>query len=327
MRIGWIDALRGFAMIVVVFSHALGVAWRLADPGVPGIVGDISLFFLPFRMPTLMVLSGWMLSRSLARGAVRYADGKVRSLVWPYLVWILVYWVVSSDEAWRSPTGWLAASWLWFIFYLAIYYAVAPLLVRLPALAVPLLLWAASVLAPGGGWTNLLLYGGFFFAGHAAWVHRARLRRIDRPWVLVSVALVAILFGIGVVLGPASPLVPFEYRVDWVLLIPFTLCGIAAFVLAARRIPDRRTGALRFIGRNSVVVYVVHYPLQLALADWMQDEGVTDWRLILLAAFALPMLVSVGLAFARRFAAVDALFVMPRVLPRRSPGTSSATPA
>ena len=53
-RIGWIDALRGFTMILVVFSHVELFTFEL-DP--PLFVNEV---FISFRMPLFFFISGFI---------------------------------------------------------------------------------------------------------------------------------------------------------------------------------------------------------------------------------------------------------------------------
>ena len=69
-RVGWLDSLRGVAILLVVVLHA-GEALRVAVGPTPGL-DQVNLFLEPFRMPVLMFLSGFLLPQSLAGRTFRH---------------------------------------------------------------------------------------------------------------------------------------------------------------------------------------------------------------------------------------------------------------
>ena len=70
-RIGWMDTLRGMAIILVIFDHALYHATLNSD-SVPEWIATLSLIFNPLRMPLMVFLSGMLLSPS----AVHWSSGR-----------------------------------------------------------------------------------------------------------------------------------------------------------------------------------------------------------------------------------------------------------
>jgi uncharacterized membrane protein YcfT len=311
-RHGWIDALRGGAIVLVVVLHASSLPAQLSGVEAPTALVAVSAIALPFRMPLLMLLSGMLLGRALGKPPARYALGKLRTLVWPYLLWTAIYFaVVAGVETVPPWQEWIATSWLWFIFFLAVYYAVAPAIARLPAGLVPLLLWAGSAVVTDPRWTDLLLYGGYFFAGHAVWQHRASLRR----WSGGGMLTVGLISAAGLALASvlretgAAPGVPVDR--DVLPLIPVTLAGIAGIALVARRVPDAWTRPLRAVGRHSVVFYVAHFPVQIAVTQLLAEQGVTAWSAHIGLGVAFGFTAGALLVVLRRHAVVDALFVLP----------------
>ncbi|PPG05031.1 hypothetical protein C5E06_03935 [Pseudoclavibacter sp. RFBI5] len=356
----WMDLLRGSAILLVILFHASALPVILIFVPPTEFVADLNTFFGPYRMSMLLVLSGMLLGRSLSKPAGVYYVSKVRTIVWPYLVWAVIYWLVSGQEEWMDPSAWIATSWLWFLFFLAIYYAAAPLLARVrgPLFAiVPVVLWSLSVLLPDGDLTNLAYYGGFFFAGHFVATWRATFTRFETiPWMLGLLAIAvtfslllvaqdhAYYFGLGSHLG-VSPGGPGELvdaldgpTIDnptgevagadngtvidrlSVLWIPVVLAGIAGIIMWVRRVTGALEGRgadaakwLQYIGRNSVVFYVVHYPTQIWITFRLGEAGVVDSNTTFWACTLGALGMSYLACWLRRFRLFDAFFVFPKL--------------
>ncbi len=354
----WMDLVRGAAILLVVTFHASAIPIFLAGVDPTSVINDLNTLFAPYRMSTLLLLSGMLLGRSLAKTGPTYYTGKLRTLVWPYLLWGTVYWLVTMQDGWTDPSNWIALSWLWFIFYLAIYYLAAPLLTRIrgPWFAlVPLTLWGLSAalstngIGPSGMWGDLAYYGGFFFAGHLVAQHRHQLARIE-SWPLL-IACTAIAGGFGTLLigqtrgtyfgldgalqwisgttstapgdgslTAATRLID-RYELVW---IPVVLAGVAAIMMITRRLTGTQRGLdgdsarwLQYIGRNSVVFYVVHYPAQIMITSWLGDWGMRDPTWMLIINTIVAMSLSYLFCWLRRWPAGDAVFVFPKPRPRR----------
>ena len=72
LRMTWMDLVRGGAIVLVVFWHAASVPDQLLDGAEPGYyVRKLNAALGPFRIPTLLVLSGLLVERSLAKGTWR----------------------------------------------------------------------------------------------------------------------------------------------------------------------------------------------------------------------------------------------------------------
>lgn len=325
MRHTWMDSVRGVAILLIILLHAAALPELMVGVGQPQWVHDVNTFFVPFRMPTLVLLSGMLLERSLAKPLPLYYLSKVRALVWPYLVWATIYWIVSGQDGWLHWQGWIATSWLWFIFYLAVYYAVAPLVRKVPPVLVFAACWLGSVFAPNGAWTELLFYGGFFFAGHAIWSARERLRRFDTLDYALAAAIIGLSFSVVHLIESHGRVLALPLHRDWLVFVPFTLAGMMAILFFARLIPDAWTAGLRYIGRNSVIFYVLHYPIQLIILRVLSENWIWDWWIYLLLGIAVPLALGLVLASLRyRVPLIDAFFVMPTF--RRGPRKSDRHP-
>jgi peptidoglycan/LPS O-acetylase OafA/YrhL len=259
-----------------------------------------------------MFLSGMLLPRSLSKPLTTYYYGKIRLVAWPWLIWTMAYHVVNG-HAWLlvHPTAYVARGYMWYLFFLCVYYFVAPALRRVPPLVPPLVLLAVSfALQPAGSLLHRMAYFAvFFFTG--AWVARAGshlLPRLTRPGLLLVLAVPA------VALAVASALVDLAYVS---LLVPASIAGVVVAVGVAGRLPDGSTRWLRFVGRNSIVYYVAHYPVMIGALWLVKAAGWSG-----LAAVPILMVAGLGvttaLAHWRESPAVRWMFEMPRFWPTRA---------
>ncbi len=311
-RIHWMDSVRGTAILLLLLWHASAVP-EMYGAEMPEAIRAVNAFFLPFRMPTLMLLSGMLLAKSLSKPLPTYYAGKFAMILWPYVVWVLIAKATFLDiegMPWWHWRAWYATSYLWFLFFIGVYYLVAPAFRRLPGW-VPVATAAilGLVLPYGTTEQRMAYFAVFFFAG--AWLtrHRGVLDTMTRWRVAGPLAVAAAGFGVAAALWTD----PLQYAV-WGA--PFSLAGslfLAALYGSLER-GRRRLGALRFAGRSSLVYYVSHFPVMAVISEALL--GVLPPLLI--AAINLLAALAVGtlLAFAKERMPVCWLFRAPRPLTR-----------
>lgn len=289
----WMDAVRGTAILLLLVWHASAVP-TMYDVAMPEVVRSANAFFLPFRMPTLMLLSGMLLARSLRKPLPRYLAGKFSMVLWPYVAWVVIAELTFLDQPgipWWHWHAWYATSYLWFLFFIGVYYAAAPLLMRLPAWIPIAAATLGGVLLEAGTMEQRMGYFAiFFFTGSLLASRPGLIDHLTRPGVTALLAVPAVAFGALSVAFPE----PLHYAA-WGA--PLSIVGALALIgLFSRSSRGPVTRAMEFLGRSSIVFYVSHFPVMALLSQTpLAELGFLPLTAANLAAAAL-----VGSALARR---------------------------
>lgn len=308
-RLAWMDVLRGTAVLLVLVFHSASLL-RYADLPVPRSAELLDAAVAPFRIPLLVLLSGTLLPRSVAKGSRDYLVGKWRAIAWPYLLWTAVYAVLTwpggaGPLTWYLPGLLRGGTYLWYLFFLLVFYVVALPLRRVPRLPAALGLLLVSELLPDG--TKYLerpcYLMALFLVGWWIADDPARLRAVLSSHRVLAVAAVllvpAVLWAPDGGYGPRS--------------IVATLAGAClAAALAARCGGAQLLRPLRFVGRNSVVFYVVHFPVIYVVVHVAAALGEFPAPVVQPVALVAAVVAASALASARpRWRGVEWLFTAP----------------
>lgn len=251
------DLLRGGAVVLVVIFHAA------TAPGVPDTLHVFNDAVGSLRLGALFLASGLLLDRSLAKGTRRYAEGKARRIVWPYLLWSglvmlpLLGWSRGQDLAWwLFPRG----SHTWFLSALAAIYVIAWLTRRIPPGWTALGLLVVSQLVDRGASDvmpfvhEVSWWGTFFMLGAVLARHADAV--LDAPvWVFSIGAGLTLLWSTLNVLPVSTP-------GKTPLSALMTAIGIGTVVWVLHRLPGVWPVTLiERLGQRSIVTYLVHLPV------------------------------------------------------------------
>lgn len=265
-RYRFMDLLRGGAVLLVVLHHAATIG------GIPSAVHLFNDAVGTYRLPALFLASGLLLSRSLAKGPKRYWSGKLRHLIWPYLVWTVLMLSMLGWSRGLDPVWWIypRGSHTWFLFALAVLYALGSLTRYVPPGWLVLGCLVASQLIDRGAFPAARLvhdvtwYGVFFFLG-AVLARHIRAVVSAPAWVFALGASITLLWT-GLTVSSTPP------AAKSVLAAVMTSIGIVTIVWALSRLPVARPlGMLEGVGRRSIVTYLVHLPVMKFAAvhlDW-----------------------------------------------------------
>src|SRR5215204_4816234 len=265
-RVDWVDYAKGFCIVMVVMMHStLGVEAAL---GREGWLHEAVAFAKPFRMPDFFLISGLFLARVIDRDWRTYVDRKVVHFAYFYVMWVTIQFAVKApglavEQGWAGVGVLYLESFiqpfgtLWFIYLLPIFFVVvklmrgvSPVIVWLIAAALEIApIETGSVIIDEFASRFVYFYTGYVFAPHiftlAAHVQRRPALALAG---LVTWALVNHVF---VVKGLAD--LP-------VLSLALGVLGATAVVsVSALMATVDLFAALRYCGRNSIVIYLAFF--------------------------------------------------------------------
>lgn len=328
------DIVRGEMILLVVLYHATTRVTRYDADALPWLT-DFNNFWEPFRMPTLVFLSGMLLSRSLAKPRGAYVSGKLRNLLWPYVVWSVVFILLLAATGAGKDQDSLAgqllgiatgtATYLWFLSFLFAFYMISLFVPQKARLVlIPVLLIIAAPFNYIDGFYQLykfLFMLAFFWAGDAAVNARLFDRAWFRSWWAVTVAAV-VAFAAGI----SAIFLGTQVRYMVIYCLPVA-AGILVIMRAAQAIDGTKVAAVfSAVGRETIVYYTSHYTIIAVTYYLLARVLPIEQPVILFLGGLVTALVGgwVLVWLRRRSSAVAALFVFP-TLSRQRP--ASAHPA
>ena len=322
-----IDALKGYAITLVVLGHA--IQFQKLD------MDKVLLFKLiySFHMPLFMCLGGYLAFGSIQkRSLLEILKTRFQSLVVPFIAW---YYIVAylmeakvltcnfSEYSWaliQSPGRGLWFLWVLFLCYVVLAvaaraekYAGSWALVFVAAAFNPfkISLLGTALFIPGRyalfGLSTLAWYVQFFTLGYVAAKYINRVR----PYLPIAGAIAVI--GFFVLLPEWSrtgpPLFASKYapagvpiflatRITQVYLFAVPICGILASVFLIQSLRNTRVEPILVsLGRRSMGIYAIHWHLvflvcQFRWFGWVGEQY--DWLVIALV-FVFCMVISVVL--------------------------------
>lgn len=315
-RADWLDVARGATITLVVLLHADLMLMMVGEWSV--LLHLVALALFPLRMPLFFLVAGVLAAGMLARPPGRVLRERVAHYLWVWAVWTtLGYGLVNGLLLPALGLGTLggmfaprvdplehllsSTSWAWFLYALALFFAAALALRRLPPalhLGIAVLLALPGVFgwgeAVGLGVLDRFLHYPYFVAG---WLGAARLRRaaprLGQPWVVLALGLLWVGLTIAAHLAGLLQTIPGRIALS-VVAVPAALAG--AVLLARSR---RLSAPLRRIGRSTLAIYLLHPWLLLLLVQLEPPAWLPPWAwtlALVAAATALPLLLERPLA-------------------------------
>ncbi|MGQ4544348.1 acyltransferase family protein [Dermabacteraceae bacterium P13088] len=322
-RYEWMDALRGFAILLVIIFHA-PIPHGFSVDGA-AFIDKFNSFFLPFRMPVLMLLSGILLPKSLNKPVTRYLSGKASGILWPLFLWLSFWIVVVSPVVGTAdigelfnPVSWVSKYYLWYLGQLFLLYVTALLFKKTPSWLPCVLFFVLFNYFVDAPWVyhesfekTYLFFGVFFFAGYAIGCNLNYFMQIvNSNWALILL-LPALAIGSS---ASSGGVIASHSILAWQITLILGVLGVLTiFVHASRK---NKFNWLRWIGKNSIVFYVVHFPVE-HMIFWAGYKARVAY---VLPEFSYLLILSGGLlvpgllVFMRSNPAVAALFVAPEKL-------------
>lgn len=201
-RLGWIDAAKGIAIILVVLAYSTASVG--VDTGSVGFMHFVSGFAAPFALPAFFFLSGLLLVNVITLPLARFLDRRVAHYLYFYLIWVAIHLGVVVALGEGDPAG---AAWqfavalvepygaLWLVYMLALFGLVAGVVRRLNApnwlvLTLAACLQIAAIDWPSPALVQFAGYFVYFYAGYLAAPFVSRF--VDEVLALPQLAIFAL---------------------------------------------------------------------------------------------------------------------------------------
>jgi uncharacterized membrane protein YcfT len=320
-RIDWVDHAKGICIVLVVMMHStLGVEKAAGEAS--WLNGFIE-WARPFRMPDFFLISGLFLSTRIGRPWRGYLDSKVLHFAYFYVVWMTVQFATKGYGLYRSEglAGTIEAyalgfvdpfGTLWFIYLLAVFFAVAKAVRGLSPVAV---FAAAAVLEMAPVDTGLLAIDEFasrfvyFFTGYwlAPRIFAFAARIAGKPVSVVLAGLFIWGAGNAFLVGEGWSRLP---GIGLALGFVGAAAVVALGVLLAK---SKLAEPLRYCGENSIVIYLAFFLFMAAARSLLlRFAPEADLGLISLAVTAGGVAGPVFLFWAVRKTPFAFLFARPQ---------------
>jgi uncharacterized membrane protein YcfT len=334
-RIDWVDYAKGICIILVVMMHS--------TLGVEKAAGELSWLngFIdwarPFRMPDFFMISGLFLASRIGKPWREYLDSKALHFAYFYVLWMNIQFVLKAPALYAEAgasgvvNGYLLGyiepyGTLWFIYMLAIFFAVTKLLRSVH----PLLVFAAAALlelAPiHTGWMLIDEFAArfvYFYCGYwlapRIFAFAEAIGARKAPVVLSGLAIWAAFNSVMVTSG-------LSHAPGIGLLLGFIGAGavVATGVLLSK---FRLADALRYCGENSIVIYLAFFLFMAAARSLLLKlDIVSDLGLISLLVTAAGIIGPLMLFWMVRNSPLAFLFRRPKAF-RLKPAGASLSPS
>jgi len=327
-RLSWVDISKGIAIILVAFRHIL-IGIQRADIEIEQYLLDLNEIVYSFRMPLFFILSGIFFSKSVAKRSNReFITYKVRSLLYPYVVWCLIQvslQVVLSNYT-NANRGWMdyvyivlqprAIDQMWFLYALfnvTAFYFVLKYLLNFNKVALTItsmVAFGCSIFVKEYSLIHdLLFYMIFFLAGDL--ISRTMLTSNFQDkfgsWKTVLIMLPIFVISQWLWLNSSDG----EWDDNIAIYGSVALFG-SFFTIAVSQLiaPLGITGFIERVGRNSLQIYVMHVlvcsAFRILLTKVFGIENTYVLLFILLTAgITIPLyIVSLG----KKFPVINLLF-------------------
>ncbi|WP_297741534.1 acyltransferase family protein [uncultured Tessaracoccus sp.] len=249
-------------------------------------------------MPMLLAMSGMLLANSVHKPLSSFASGKLRRVLWPYVVWTLVTLACLGElSSATRPQTWIVGPYhMWFLAVLLCCYPIAWFTRWIPAWVMMLGMLGVLVVAdPSTNWIRrVLFFGAMFMLGVAVRRHLTSILTMP-VWIVGVAGLVGVVIACSHAFGWGIPMV--DQGQVWTWLLPWE--GVFTVIWLWSRAP--RMPALEWLGQKSIVLYCVHFPAQALSALAFQEVAESaPWLFLLIqitVGFAVPALFLWGYRF------------------------------
>lgn len=275
-RLEYIDALRGVAILLVVYQHVLtyGIfnGW-VADLTCPW---SLATFAIRFRMPLFFFISGLLACASYDAATLRRrVMNRLSRQLWPTVAVCLIYNALFFWRGWHSLFFSSHNAGYWFtqsLVQVFVVYALAEFLMQRAGLgrkgrSVLLGIAALSLVAmqyfhwiPSGRAGGLIeasyihksvIYAPFFFTGVIARLWMREFVALIGKWYVILLCVAAIVASCWV--GSQQPVFPLG--IAGIIMMTGIFSRTGKFWISGKGV----SGVLKEMGRNTLPIYLYHY--------------------------------------------------------------------
>jgi fucose 4-O-acetylase-like acetyltransferase len=274
-RMAWVDYLRGIAIILVVYRHALIGIQRGSIP-VPDALVNANMIFYSFRMPLFFILSGIFVNGSIGRKPFnKLLYSKFENLLYPYIIWsfiqvslqIFLSHYTNAERTFKDYTYILyqpkALDQFWYLpalFNSTVVYLLLKVRLHVPAWSQLIIGMALYFLAPHihnismlSDWMEFYIFFALGDVLSALFFREGSQRFFKNPLTLLALTPVFIATEVWYLYRSSGPGVgPLEY-------LAIALLGCFCMIVLAFRLQSWNIlRFLRVIGFHSLFIYVIH---------------------------------------------------------------------
>ncbi|MUU72438.1 acyltransferase [Pseudarthrobacter sp. GA104] len=313
-----LDALRGALVFFVLVLHAE----MISGIGRTSVVGYLNMSVGPVLMPLFFVISGYLARNGLRRDWTDFLYSQVLRLLWPFLIWGVIYscFVSLVEEKLPLNAGLLVKLVLqptelgpiWYLHFLLTFLVLARITRGVSAVAMTALfvISAVATTAAVGSSPTILIHASSFFLGLSLARYPELLHWLGERHVGRSTFLAATFAFLA-----SSPLVAADSLRDnaWALPLVLLTCIV---LISCRRVLENAVGSkwMIWIGVNSLPIYLIHWPVMLIV--WRITTGTSSLQSPEVFWLALTMAMVVGSLvadLANRRSTVAILFAPPQI--------------
>ena len=276
-RIGYIDAMRGFTMILVVFAHVCHFCLGDSKMGYNAV-------FILFRLPCFFMLSGWLFEPASRNSFMTVARHKAMVQLVPTFIFLLL---LAPPPEFFHQLGALKGGY-WFTFVLFEFFIIYMVIVRIGKHWTPILAFAItiasffyaryydSIKSSSEGWQLMLIdvlgflsvttWRLFLFFYIGAWMRRhfdAFIRWTNKPVVILLIC--AVFFFIASTSHKDNLWFEmFRYYVGGItgMIMIFTLFRLlytSPIIHLPSSIFHYPSSTLKYVGTRTLDIYLLHY--------------------------------------------------------------------
>lgn len=293
-RLEWLDAARGIGIVLVVYAHGARALFDVLPH--LDIFEALDRLIYSFHMPLFFFLGGLVSNRSLDRSRGSYLSGKFTTVIYPYLLWSVIYWLLEILFASRvnSPVERDAILWIWLNPIEHLWFLYVLFLCQL----LSALVWPRIAL--------LAFFGAWMLLGPLPPINVPAFWT-QFPWFVTGLLLAPQLLraqpiqpveaALGLALGAVLALLSAATfgGIELAALAKFTMAGLGIAITIAGAFLARGSRLLTYLGEASLSIFLLHTIFSAGTRELLEIVfpvgGLVLLAVTVIAGLVLPLVV------------------------------------